>query len=1112
MAMPVVVTCVSCSAENPAGQRFCGECGSRLAASPEERRWATVVFADLSGFTTLSEQLDPEDVRDLVDRAFRQLRAVVEAYDGTVDRMLGDGMLVVFGAPIAHDDDAERAVRASVELHGCVERSPELFGGLGLSVGINTGEVMFAAAGSDRAGDLTVLGDVVNTASRLQSAAARGETLVGGETVRSCSDLVSFEDVGTVPAKGKSEPLRAWRVAAVERLQPRRSADPTPLVGREEDLAAMASLFARVRQERRPAVINLLGEPGVGKSRLARELLEAARSGDFPTGGGAGDVSGVAGDLAGAGGEDPLVFTGYCLPYGDALAYSAVAGALRQAAGVEADDSAAAARSKLRQLVARATAPNPLLDEQLVEHLSLLAGLARDGFEAPVQQDRLRISLRRFLEAAAARRPLCLTLEDVHWADDSLLDLVEYVASKVSDVPLLVLTTARPELVDRRPSWGSGFANLLTIRLGPLSGEAAERLALEVCRSRDLPEAEAPAIAAVAEGNPLFAEELGGMLAEHGGEGGAALPGSVVSIISSRLDALAEDERALLQLASVLGSVFWDGALAALGWQGDAQAVLERLGEKDLVKVHARSAFAAAGEYRFKHALIRDGAYSRLPRARRRVLHALAREWIARACGERRDSFLDMLAHHAHESGEGELELGYLVDSAEVARRGAAHRTAAELLGRALAIAEQLGRREEVARLRARRGHELTMLASWDAARPDLEAAIAELPEDAAEERAGAHLRLGEVDFWALDNASGRRHAEAARDLAASAGLPGILAGALAYLAQAAQCDGDLEEAARLQIEAVRTAGGIVNTLQGSAGLPFYLLGRMDEAYQLANAAAEASEDSNDTPFRLYSLQHQGLVLGAIGRYAEAATVFARAARLGRELDALPLVARGTSMSAGTLLDACDFSGALAAAEEAKELAERFHFVPTAISAAIDVLFVHLRAGEPGGAAASIEAVGEAIETTPNWHEWLWRLRFAQARAELALASGNDDEALAASDDCLRRSRAAGRRKYESEALRVRASALARMGRREEAQRALQGSYEAALATASPALVLRASADVLGSGLWPEADEAVASEAAAALDTVRSGLAGGAGLSSFERSPLVGRLADSGVS
>ncbi|MBA2451176.1 MAG: AAA family ATPase, partial [Chloroflexi bacterium] len=544
--------CPACGAENPPTNRFCGACGAKLDAaamaepepappSPlrEERRWATVLFADLSGFTSLSEQMDPEDVKALAHRSAERLATEVRRFDGTVINVMGDAIMAVFGAPLAHEDDAERAVRAAFAMRACAladgAQTP-----LELHIGINTGEVMAGLVGPEERCDYTVMGDTTNTAARLMSAAPTGSVLVGEETYRATRRLVRYRDLPPIEAKGKERPVPAWEALDVAPVPESRPLGTAPLVGRADELALLSGTWTKVCREARPHLVTVLGEPGIGKSRLVAEFERHSLG-------------------------EALVLHGRCLPYGEALGYWAFATALKEAATISADDDADVARARLADLVTGVIPETEGAPVEVARHLALLSGLdTEDDRAAPAADQRtLHASARRFLEALARRQPLCLLLEDIHWADDALLDLVEFVVARAHAAPLLIVAQARPELLEKHPAWGRGVRAFTSLSLEPLDEAAGQQLVLALCQERGLPEDVAERVGRGAGGNPLFAEELVATVAERGGAAG--IPSAIKALISARLDALPIEERSALQLAAVFGKVFWDGGLDALG-------------------------------------------------------------------------------------------------------------------------------------------------------------------------------------------------------------------------------------------------------------------------------------------------------------------------------------------------------------------------------------------------------------------------------------------------------------------------------------------------------------------------------------------------------------------
>src|SRR5918992_2013142 len=543
--------CSACGQENPAGFRFCGACGSPLAeAAParEERRLVTVLFADLVGFTSRSERMDVEDVRALVTPFHRRLSAEIERFGGTVDKLIGDAVMAVFGAPTAHEDDPERAVRAALAICSAVAEMNRAQPSLDLQVrvGVNSGEAFVVIGAPDLEGERT-LGDVVNTCARLQAAARADSVLVGEATYRATRHAIEYRAAQIVLAKGKAEPVQAW-----EAVEARRELDREPrtgLVGRERERELLAEGFATAGRERACRLVTLVGVAGIGKSRLVWELRRRLE----------------------ADGDDFWWRQGRSLPYGEGVTFWAFGEIVKAQLGVLENDDAESAREKLRAAVGELV-PDAAEREWVERQLGPLLGLAVEGDSAGDQERTAFAAWRHFLEALAAERPLVLVFEDLHWADDSLLDFVEYLAEWAVGVPLLVVATARPELLERRPGWGG-----TKVQLSPLSAEETALLVAELLGYAALPEEAQTALLARSEGNPLYAEEYVRMLSDQGflhRENGGwrleradelPLPDSVGRIIAARLDSLGGEERSLLSDAAVLGKVFWLGGASAIG-------------------------------------------------------------------------------------------------------------------------------------------------------------------------------------------------------------------------------------------------------------------------------------------------------------------------------------------------------------------------------------------------------------------------------------------------------------------------------------------------------------------------------------------------------------------
>ncbi len=626
-----VPTCPSCGEELPGDFPFCPFCGAPSTVRPaaevlEERKVVTVLFCDLVGFTAASDSADPEDVRARIRPYHARLRQEIERYGGTVEKFIGDAVMAVFGAPISHEDDAERAIRVGLRL---LEAIGELNGGdpslaLQVRIGIHTGEAVVVLDARPEQGEGIVTGDVVNTASRLQGAAPVGGIAVSEATFRQTERVFDFEVLEPVRVKGKAEPLALYRPLAA---RARFGSDVTrthanPLVGRELEKALLVGTFERSAQQRSCQLVTIVGEPGVGKSRLAAELFQHLD-------------------------ERPDLITwrqGRCLPYGEGIAFWALGEIVKAECGILESDSPAEAVAKLERAL-------PAGEQDTVWLQARLSGLVGVPSEAASQEEAFT-AWRRFLEGLNPQGPTVLVFEDLHWADDALLSFLEHLADWSDGVPLLIVCTARPELHEQHPNWAAGLRNAITINLAPLTDEETARLLASLLERAVLPADTQRALLERAGGNPLYAEEFVRLLTDHEsgsrGLGEVALPDSVQALIAARLDTLSADRKSLLQDASVMGKLFWAGALAEMGGRDarEVELALHELARKELVRPARTSTMAGEAEYGFWHLLVRDVCYAQIPRAGRAARHCAAASWLEDKAGERAEDLADVLAYH----------------------------------------------------------------------------------------------------------------------------------------------------------------------------------------------------------------------------------------------------------------------------------------------------------------------------------------------------------------------------------------------------------------------------------------------------------------------------------
>jgi class 3 adenylate cyclase/tetratricopeptide (TPR) repeat protein len=635
------MTCVACGAQLPEDARFCPACGAAVeatsAAAAEERKLATVLFADLVGSTALADREDPERVRATLDRFYDAMTDEIVRTGGTVERFAGDSVMAAFGAPAALEDHAERALHAALAMQ---RRLTETFGDqLELRIGVNTGEVVVGAA---REGTSFVTGDAVNVGARLEQAAAPGEVLAGERTVAAVRGAFEFGDQRVVEAKGKPDGLACRPVHRALTLMRPRGAGAFGLVfvGRESELDLLRATYRRAVSQNEPHLVTILGEPGVGKTRLVRELWDILSDQD----------------------PVPLRRTGRCLAYGDAITYWALGEIVKEQFGIVDGDPPEKIRDRLRGH----------------EILGLVLGLdVAEGLHPLDARERLHEAVVTLVEEVAAERPLVLLVEDVHWAEDDLLDVLERVLREARR-PLLLLATARPELLGRRTDWGAGRRNTASIWLEPLPQQSTEQM-LDGMLSIELPAAIEELVVDKAGGNPFFVEELvgelveAGVLVRHDGAWrsaelpeGFSVPDSVHAVLAARIDRLPPTEKTALQAASVVGRAFWPGAVVHL-LEG-AVPSFDVLEDRDFIRVRAGSSLAGEREYAFKHALTREVAYSSIPKARRGRLHAALADWM-NAADRATDEYASLVAYHYAEAARPEdADLVWGGDEKELAR------------------------------------------------------------------------------------------------------------------------------------------------------------------------------------------------------------------------------------------------------------------------------------------------------------------------------------------------------------------------------------------------------------------------------------------------------------
>jgi class 3 adenylate cyclase/tetratricopeptide (TPR) repeat protein len=629
-----VVTCPSCGESNVEDAAFCAYCGTPLVttAPTKERRFLTILFADLVGFTAESDEADPEDVQARLIPYHQRLRQEIERYDGTVEKLIGDGVMAVFGVPTAHEDDPERAVRVALRIQTAVDELNAEHEALDLSVriGINSGEAVVTTGGEGE----RIVGDVVNTASRIESIAPPGGVVVGEATHRATDLLIEYEDMDAVEVKGKSKPLAVWR--AIE-ARGRYGIDaavrsPTPFLGRATEMSLLTETFRRVIDDGTLQLVTVSAAAGVGKSRLVNEFWQWVDD------------------------QPEIVWwrQGRNLPYGEGITFWALGEIVKGQAGIRESDTKSEAAAKLSTAL-EAIVDDPADRDWLSAQLSPLVGA---GSETQVGDRSEAFSAwRRFLEDMADVQPLVMVIEDLHWADDALIEFLRDLLVWSADVPIMVICTTRPELFESHPEWGGGQRNSATVSLAPLTDDHIAKLLSALLEQAVLPAETQQALLDRAGGNPLYAEEFVRMLNDRGMLHGRAeldatsaadipVPETVQALIGSRLDILSADEGMVIQDASVVGKVFWEGALTDMADGADVSGALRQLVERDWIRPVRNSSVEGQREYAFWHALTRDVAYGRIPREARADKHGTVAVWIEATTGERASDHAELLAHH----------------------------------------------------------------------------------------------------------------------------------------------------------------------------------------------------------------------------------------------------------------------------------------------------------------------------------------------------------------------------------------------------------------------------------------------------------------------------------
>ncbi|HEX6332411.1 MAG TPA: adenylate/guanylate cyclase domain-containing protein [Actinomycetota bacterium] len=1116
------ITCPRCGTANPATNRFCGNCGSPLAGASgapalpevEERKVVTMLFADLAASTEMASRLDPEDLRAVLRPYFEAMAREVDRFDGTVEKFIGDAVVAVFGAPAAHEDDPERAVRCALAMHRRLddlnrELADRAGGDLALRIGVNTGEVI--AHGIEEG---IVTGEAVNIAARLQVLADPGTVVVGERTRRHTRGAFDYADLGEVNVRGIDRPLRVWRVEG-ERAGAA-STSGTPFVGRDVEMERLRDEFDRALREGRPRLVTIVGPPGIGKSRLSHEVERTLR-------------------------RDHLrVLRGRCLPYGDGLTYWPLAEILKADAGILDSDEPEVIREKARARLD----PRFPGDEGIGITGLLLSSIGVElpsdplaGTDPEAAAGVIARAWQRYLETMTAEGPVLALIEDIHWADPSLLDLIETVLGRAAG-PALVLCMARPDLFERRPGWADALPNATTVPLSPLSERDGASLIEHLLGGR-APREAVTAILRRSEGNPFFTGELLRMMIEDGTfartngswrlvrELPTALPDTVQGVIASRIDRLPAPEKRVLQGASVVGRVFWPGAVQRLAPVGGD--VLDRLVDKGLVLDRQASSIAGERELIFNHILTRDVAYAGLPRARRENAHAVVGEWVEEMTRGRAEEFAEVLAYHFESGGDDERAARYAMLAGNRHLRVFAATTAIEWYERALHTAPSNATAIR-SRIELQRGAALEQIGRFADALAAYETALESATAAGDAELEARALAAQPHVLWLQDRYDeGRELLPRALERAREVGLADVEARLLYTAGTIRFGRGEFAEALPLHHRAleVATAAGDVegqalahhglcetyfflwpvekslehgrvadrllrelgqrsmvahNEYMVSWGLEF--LGRWDEAFATVDSSIETSREignRREEAFALYSRAELNL---AVGRLDEAWAAGEAGITLFRELG-LP---RGEIIGWGVLNDVaaeagdlermveqaadglriCELLGGVfmrpnvlayagwadLVAGKTDRAEKRLGLARTFDDAPLSVAWsgcVEVQAREWARDPGGLRSIASRLEELVLPRSAFWGAWAPYARGAAALLDGSLEEALAEARRASELAGEAGDRRLRWRAGRVAWLAAERLGRDEEAARYREQAVESARAVAGGA-------------------------------------------------------------
>jgi len=1026
-----------------------------------ERRQVTVLFADVAGFTSLAEKLDPEEVHVIVDRCFELITAEVHRFEGTINQYTGDGVMALFGAPIAHEDGPRRAVHAALGIQRALrDYGQELQAERGFTVqmriGLNTGPVVVGRIGDDLRMDYTAVGDTTNLAARLQQGARPGSVVVSEATHRAASGFFETLDLGELAVKGRA-PVRAFEVLRPRgrrsRLEVAAEHGLTPLVGRERELATLVELFREMKAGRGQVAL-LSGEAGIGKSRLLLELRRA---------------------LAEAG-ESATWLEGQCVSFGQTIPFLPVVDQLRRNLGIEELDGEPEIIAKVEHGMRRMGELEPHIP--FIRYL-----LAVDpgdpnvaAIDALGRRKRILESVRALSLRGATLRPIVFVFEDLHWIDSSSEEYLASLVDSVTGVPIMVVLTYR---VGYTPAFaGRSFVTALTLR--PLSTADTLTMAGGVLGTEHFPTELRTALMEKAEGVPLFVEEvtktlldLGVLSRENGGYrmvkriDEVSVPETIQGIIMARLDRLGEEGKRTVQLASVIGRQFLKRLLERIAGLSDQMEGL--LAELKALEIIYEQGLLPEPAYIFKHAVIQDVAYQSLLVQRRKVLHRAVGNAIEDLYADRLAEHYEELAHHFLQGEEWTKAFEYLLRSGDKARDAYANGTALDFYARAVDAASQAGAAIPAQRImdtHQRRGRLLSVLARFPESIAELEKML-ELARAAGDRRgegqACAELALVHYSTVSADHVPHtKRRAEEALAIARETGDQHVLARSHYLLGTLDQIHGDLAEGNAKFEQSLRIGEGhgfrdIVAANVTQLGLQANWLGDFKRALDLSTRGAVAAAEVNDQFHEGVAIAFACLAHIALGEYREGRALIQQGLGKARE--------RGLNFNIGRLTNTLgwlhqelgDFRGAIEYDREGADLGQRFKLGNVEVSSLINLGIDYVHLGDPRRAITVLEETQDRIERAFGAHRWRWAMRVVIPLTEALIAVGEPERSLPHLERGLARAQATGCKKYVARILLLRGDVALRAGQAKEAQVDLEVALQIAQEIAQPTLIWQAA-------------------------------------------------------